>query len=100
MRHMKAVLAFHDKQVLTDGSIIEMKIWEVPQVVPGSKHSFKYSLFYGRKGERIVGYDNERGKGDQRHIKGKNEQYSFSTVENLIADFVADVQRLRKVSNE
>jgi len=27
----------------------------------------KYSLFYGRAGSRIVGYDNERDKGDHRH---------------------------------
>lgn len=45
---MKARLAFHDKQVLPDGSIVEMKIWEVPKPVPGSSHRLKYSLFYGR----------------------------------------------------
>jgi hypothetical protein len=45
---MRARLAFHDKQVLRDGSIVEMKIWEVPESVRGSKHRLKYSLFYGR----------------------------------------------------
>jgi hypothetical protein len=35
IRHIKARLAFHDKQVLADGSIVEMKIWEVPESVPG-----------------------------------------------------------------
>jgi Family of unknown function (DUF6516) len=95
MRHMKAVLAFHDKQVLPDGSIVEMKIWEVPQQVPRSAHSLKYSLFYGRPGERLVGYDNERGKGDHRHLKGKEEPCTFTTPEQLIADFLADVRHLR-----
>jgi hypothetical protein len=61
---MQARLAFHDKQVLPDGSIVEMKIWEVPESVPGSRHRLKYSLFYGRPGRRIIGYDNERGRGD------------------------------------
>jgi hypothetical protein len=46
-------------------------------------------------GERLVGYDNEPGKGDHRHIEGKEEQYAFSTVEILVADFLADVRRLR-----
>jgi hypothetical protein len=92
---MKARLAFHDKQVLPDGSIVEMKIWEVPGSAPGSKHRLKYSLFYGRPGHRLIGYDNERGKGDHRHVKGKEEPYSFSTPEQLIADFLADVRRMR-----
>ncbi len=93
---MKAVLAYHDKQVLPGGAIVEMKIWEASQAVSGSAHKFKYSLFYGKKGERIVGYDNERGKGDHRHLKGKQEPYSFTTVEKLIADFLEDVRRFER----
>jgi hypothetical protein len=92
---MKARLAFHDKQALPDGSIVEMKIWEVPQSVPGSPHRLKYSLFHGRPGVRLVGYDNERGRGDHRHLEGKEEAYVFSTPERLIEDFLPDVSRLR-----
>jgi hypothetical protein len=93
--HMKAVLAFHDKQVLPDGAIVEMKIWEVATPVAGSAHTLKYSLFYGAKGKRLVGYANERGKGDHRHIGDHQERYVFKTVELLMADFLADVRRLR-----
>lgn len=93
---MKAVLAYHDKQVLPDGTIVEMKIWEVPEPVAGSSHRLKYSLFYGREGERLVCYDNERGKGDHRHVAGKEEvPYAFTTVEKLIEDFKTDVRRAR-----
>jgi hypothetical protein len=95
LRHMKAVLAFHDKQVLADGALVELKIWQVAAPVPGSAHRLKYSLFYGLGGRRIVGYDNERGKGDHRHIDGKQERYEFKTVELLIADFLDDVRRSR-----
>ena len=95
IRHMKARLAFHDKQVLADGSIVEMKIWEVPESVPGSRHRLKYSLFYGRPGQRLIGYDNERGRGDHRHVEGKQQPYTFSTPEQLLEDFLADVRRLR-----
>ena len=42
-----------------------------------------------------MGYDNERNKGDHRHVEGKEEPYTFSTAEQLIADFLADVRRLR-----
>ena len=92
---MSALLAYHDKQVLSDGTLVEMKIWAVPQPVPGSRHTLKYSLFYGRDGERLVGYDNERGKGDHRHVAGRQEPYVFTTVEPLIEDFKADVRRVR-----
>jgi hypothetical protein len=92
---MKALLAFHDKQVLPDGAIVEMKIWEVPTPVAGSAHKLRYSLFYGAKDKRLVGYDNERGKGDHRHIGDHQERYVFKSVELLMADFLADVCRLR-----
>lgn len=92
---MKAVLEFHDKQELPDGGIIEMTLWSVPTPVRGSHHRVKYSLFYGFPGERLVGYDNEAGKGDHRHVKGRESTYQFSTVEQLMTDFLADVRRLR-----
>jgi Family of unknown function (DUF6516) len=92
---MKAVLAFHDKQVLPDGSIVEMKIWQVTTPVRGSAHRLKYSLYYGVGGTRLVGYDNEYGKGDHRHFQGRQERYLFKTAEQLIEDFLADVRGLR-----
>jgi hypothetical protein len=92
---MKAVLAFHDKQVLPDGAIVEMKIWEVANPVVGSAHELEYSLFNGANGKRLVSYDNERGKGDHRHIEDRQERYVFKTVELLMADFLADVRRRR-----
>jgi hypothetical protein len=58
-------------------------------------HERKYSLFYGANGKRLVGYDNERGRGDHRHIEDRQERYVFKTVELLMADFLADVPRLR-----
>ncbi len=59
-------------------------------------HGLKYSLYYGRAGVRLVGYDNERGKGDHRHYGGREEPYEFSTPERLVADFLSDVARLRR----
>jgi hypothetical protein len=92
---MKARRAFYDRAEFPDGAIVEMTIWQVPQPVTGSRHSFKYSLFYGYPGRRLVGYDNERGKGDHRHLGEKEEPYIFSTVEVLMADFLSDVRRAR-----
>jgi hypothetical protein len=86
---------FHSKRVYDDGAIAELKIWLLPEPVPGSAHRLKYSLYYGRAGERLVGYDNERGKGDHRHYADREEAYPFTSVEQLAADFEADVAKLR-----
>ena len=95
MANVKAELLRRQKSVLSDGAILELVIWRVPQPVDGSPHNYKYRLFYGRGSERIVGYDNERPKGDHRHLDGVEEPYAFSTVENLVRDFLADVERRR-----
>lgn len=63
----------------------------MPEPVEGSGHHFKYRLFYGRDGERLVGFDNERGKGDHCHINGVERPYNFSTVQALITDFNAAI---------
>lgn len=72
-----------------------MVIWRVPSPVPPSGHGLKYSLFYGRPGVRMVGYDNERGKGDHRHFMGRETAYAFSGAEQLMVDFWSDVRTLR-----
>lgn len=95
IRHMKAVRVFYDRAEFPDRAIVEMVIWQVPEPVAGSGHPFKYSLFYGYPGTRLVGYDNERGKGDHRHHAGKEETYRFSSVEDLMSDFLSDVGRVR-----
>jgi len=92
---MESHLAFHDKAVYPDGSIIEMTIWELSGAVAGNPHMLKYSLFYGSPGILIIRYDNERGKGGHKHIGEDEEAYSFTTVEQLIADFLSDVARER-----
>jgi len=92
---MKAIRAFYDRAEYPDGAIVEMSIWIVPSSVPGSSHAFKYSLYYGYPGRRVIGYDNERGKGDHRHVGNREESYRFSSVEALIADFLSDVKRAR-----
>ena len=89
----KAVLLYRDKAVLSDGAIVEMTIWRLPIPDPERPHGLKYSLFYGRAGERIVGYDNESGKGDHRHYREREEPYAFTDVETLVGDFLADLRR-------
>jgi Family of unknown function (DUF6516) len=92
---MKARLLFHERRLFDDGAIIEMTIWRVPKPVPPTTHGLKYSLFYGYPGRRLVGYDNERVKGDHRHLERRELPYTFVSVEQLVADFLSDVRRMR-----
>lgn len=77
------------------GGVVEMVVWKVPLPVLPSTHRFKYRLVFVRDGRRLVGYDNERGKGDHRHVKGRESRYRFVSIEKLLADFLADVDNAR-----
>jgi hypothetical protein len=92
---MQARLLYEFKQYYEDGATIEMVIWEVPEAVAGSEHYYKYRLYYGYPGRRVVGYDNEAGKGDHRHMEGEQSAYVFVSVEALVQDFLADVEAMR-----
>lgn len=88
----KAELLFKERRDLAHNAVMEAVIWAVPSPVPPSSHGLKYSLVYIVDGKRIVGYDNERGKGDHRHYGPTQEPYTFSSPEKLMADFLADVR--------
>lgn len=76
------------------GRIIEVVIW-LSEPLPGSAHPYKYRLFYGQPdGRCIVRYDNERGKGDHRHVADSEESYTFSNLRRLVEDFEADIERM------
>ena len=92
---MPAVLLHRERLDFDDGAVVEMVIWLTSNPVVGSRHRYKYRLYYGRAGTRIVGYDNERGKGDHRHRQGSEYPYHFTTVEKLVRDFLADVAEER-----
>ncbi|MGK9050196.1 toxin-antitoxin system TumE family protein [Neorhizobium petrolearium] len=88
-----ATLILDRKLFLENGAILQMKVWRLSAPSGERPHGLKYSLFYGRPGERIIGYDNEQGKGDHRHCRGREEGYRFTTLEQMILDFEEDVRR-------
>lgn len=92
---MKAQRIFYDKVVLADGAVVEMTIWQLPRASAERPHGLKYRLYFGRDGKRIVGYDNERGKGDHKHLHGVQSAYLFLDIETLVHDFLADVEANR-----
>jgi hypothetical protein len=83
------------KNINPDGSILEVVIWRVPNPVPPTEHGYKYRAVYVVDGVRIVGFDNERGKGDHCHMDGKELPYTFISVDQLLEDFIAAVETRR-----
>ena len=69
-----------------------MVVWHVPKSVQASEHPFKYRFVFVRDGQRLVGYDNERGKGDHRHLGRSEMPYAFINESRLLEDFWQDVK--------
>ena len=93
---VKAKLIYRSKLIYPDGAIREMVIWQLPEKTSDRPHGLKYRLYYGdSKGNCLVRYDNETGKGDHKHYKNREEPYNFHSVVKLVADFQRDIDKLR-----
>lgn len=90
---MKAIALLQRRIVIAADAFIEVVVWRVPVSLPPSTHAFKYRLAYIVEGHCVLRYDNERGKGDHRHSAMGETPYDFSTPEQLMLDFEADVWR-------
>ena len=93
---MKATLLLRHRQALpAEETIVEMVIWQLPRMLPGSRHRFKYRLALVGRGECVLRYDNEAGKGDHTHIGEHEVPYEFVDLDRLLQDFRADVAAWR-----
>ena len=98
--NMKARELFNRRVPVTKQSFAELVMWEVPESIPGSTHSYKYRLAFVVAGVCVLRYDNETGKGDHRHVKGKELKYRFVSADQLVADFFEDVKRWRDENSD
>ena len=89
---MQAVLLLRERQALTATAFVELLVWRLPQPVPGSAHDFKYSLALVADGACVMRYDNENGKGDHKHVDGREVPYRFRGLAALQDDFWTDVE--------
>lgn len=91
----RAVVLLREKMTDEQGNLREMVIWQVPPT-PQRPDGVRYRLALIRPGERrpAVLYDNHHPKGHHRHVTGTEEPYRFVDVNHLLADFMADVQRV------
>lgn len=92
--NMKARLIEKSRRQIDDSAFFEVVVWELPQPLSGSLHPFKYRLALMVNGECVMRYDNERGKGDHRHIGDREEKIEFTTPEALFDAFEADMKRI------
>jgi hypothetical protein len=91
--NMKSVALIRHRVVLAVDAFAEISVWRLSEPVPPSEHPFKYRLAYVVKGECVLRYDNERGKGDHRHLGAVELPYAFSSPDRLVSDFNADIER-------
>ena len=90
---MKATPVLRRRVIVAADAFIEAVVWKVPAPVSPSAHEFRYPLAYIVGGRCVLRYDNERRKGDHRHTEITEEPYTFSTPDQLMADFTAGVAR-------
>ena len=93
MSNMKAIELIRSRILYSEFAFAELALWRLSAPLEGSLHNFKYRLAYVVRGECVLRYDNETGKGDHRHFGGKESAYVFTTPEKLVADFQNDIVR-------
>ena len=91
--NMKAVQLIHTRIAYSESAFAELVLWRLPKPAQGSPHGFKYRLAYVVRGECVLRYANEVGKGGHRHFDGKEKTYVFTTPDKLITDFQHDIAR-------
>lgn len=93
MSTMKAVLLIDERVKLGDAAFAAIRLWRVPTPVSGSTHPYKYRLAFVVNGACVLRYDNERGKGDHKHIGDSQSAYDFTSPRQLLADFWNDIRQ-------
>lgn len=91
---MKATLLVRNRTVYADDAFAEVVVWQVPQPLAGSAHGYKYRLALVVRGECVLRYDNETGKGDHRHAVSAQSKYRFGSLDKLFADFELDIESI------
>ena len=90
---MKALQLVNTRITYSASAFAELVLWQVPKPSEGAPHGFKYRLAYVVRGQCVLRYDNETGKGDHRYFGAKESAYVFTTPDQLIADFQSDIAR-------
>ena len=104
MTNKEARLIFRHRQLVFKEEklvgMVDMRIYEIPQR-KAYEEGIKYSLTFARFNPDIqnfegdyLRYDNYREHGHHKHVKGKRIPYEFESIDKLIEDFYADLERI------
>lgn len=96
MYNVRAQLLLRERVPFDQDSFAELIIWRLPQPAPGSAHRYKYRLAFILDDECVLRYDNESGKGDHRHTRGRELTYAFESPEKLVHDFLREARRIHR----
>jgi hypothetical protein len=97
---MAARQILRDRKAFGNGVIVERVVWQLPESTMDYPHGLKYRLYCSHSGQCLVRYDNERGKGDHKHIGADERPYRFVSLMQLFADFAADVAYALEATDE
>ncbi len=100
LTNMKATELLRRRIPYTEVAFAELVLWQLPAPLPGSTHSYKYRLAYVVRGVCVLRYDNESGKGDDRHFRDKESRYAFDGVGKLLAAFQRDIERINREDSD
>jgi hypothetical protein len=93
---VKAIELFRRRIAYSEVAFAELVLWRLPAPLAGSAHSYKYRLAYVVNGVCVLRYDNESGKGDHRHFRGTEFRFTFEGVDELLAAFQDDIERIHR----
>ena len=96
LHNMKATELLRRRIPFSEVAFAELVLWQLPEPLPGSAHSYKYRLAYVVQGVCVLRYDNESGKGDHRHFRDQESRYAFDGVDKLLASFQRDIERINR----
>ena len=91
---MEAKNLVNERIVLSQHAFAELVIWSVQNPLLGSNHGYKYRLALIIDNECVMRYDNEVGKGDHKHVGSIETSFTFTSLEDLLTAFWADVEEL------
>jgi hypothetical protein len=84
---MNARLLLRERHILGESRFAEIVIWQLPRLLPGSAHNYKYRLAFIVDEVCMIRFDNEAGKGDHKHVNNLETYYGFTNLPQLVADF-------------
>lgn len=90
----KAIELLRRRIIYSEDAFAELVLWELATPLAASFHPYKYRLAFVLRGECVLRFDNEAGKGDHKHVRGREIPFAFTGVEALLAAFQRDIERI------